>query len=230
MAQHIDTELINFVAKALKGLNEKVVFVGGATVSLYADLPVSEIRPTDDIDVAVEIMSYAQRIELESRLKAIGFSHDINSGLTCRYIIGEEIIVDIIPTNDPSSGFNSRWYPEGFKNSIPYEDNPISINIFPAPYFIAVKLEAFKDRGNKVGRTSQDFEDIVFILENRTTVWDEIKNSDKEVKLYLIDEFKNLLKNPALFEWVDGHVERFSPPATYEIIERMKELTNIKGD
>ena len=39
--------------------------------------------------------------------------------------------------------------------------------------------------------------------------------------MYLIDEIKKLLGNPELFEWVDGHVVRGSPPATYEIIEKL---------
>ena len=178
MSPKINEELIKTVARALEGLNEKVVFVGGATVPLYADVPVLDIRPTDDIDVAVEILSYAKRTNIEERLGKIGFRPDTSSGVACRYIMGEDIVVDIIPTNDPSSGIKTKWYPEGFKNSIPYQLDDLTINIFSAPYFISAKLEAFKDRGKKDGRTSQDFEDIIFILENRTTVWDEIKNSD----------------------------------------------------
>lgn len=46
---------------ALQELRDQVVFVGGSTVSLYADRPVLEIRPTDDIDVIVEILNYRQR-------------------------------------------------------------------------------------------------------------------------------------------------------------------------
>jgi len=37
------------------------VFVGGATISLYADKPVMEIRPTDDIDVIIEVLNYYDR-------------------------------------------------------------------------------------------------------------------------------------------------------------------------
>ena len=64
MSPKINEELIKTVARTLEGLNEKVVFVGGATVPLYADVPVLDIRPTDDIDVAVEILSYAERTNI----------------------------------------------------------------------------------------------------------------------------------------------------------------------
>jgi hypothetical protein len=33
-----------------------VVFVGGATVSLYADRIAAEVRPTDDIDILLETL------------------------------------------------------------------------------------------------------------------------------------------------------------------------------
>lgn len=44
------------IAKALGDLNNEVVFVGGAMVSLYIDDPAAEdIRPTKDIDLAFQI-------------------------------------------------------------------------------------------------------------------------------------------------------------------------------
>ena len=52
---------IKAVYNAFEELRDEVVFVGGATVSLYADREVIEPRPTDDIDVIVEVMSYRER-------------------------------------------------------------------------------------------------------------------------------------------------------------------------
>lgn len=210
---------------ALAKLKEKVVFVGGATISLYPDRPVLDARPTDDVDVIIEILNYTDRAELEDKLRSIGFSHDIESGVICRYRI-QGIIVDIMPTNDPSIGFNNCWYPEGFENAINYDiDDQNTVQILSAPYFIATKLEAHKDRGQNDGRTSQDFEDIIYILENRETIWDEINSSSDNLKLYLQTEFRNLLRNPNIFEWIDCHVERGNPPASYFIMEALKKIT-----
>lgn len=225
MNHHHNIVRIKAVANALANLQEKVVFVGGATISLYPDKPVFEVRPTDDVDVIVEILNYGERTVLEEKLRAIGFSHDIESGVICRYRI-QGIIVDVMPTNDPSIGFTNRWYPEGFEQAVNYEiDEKNIVKILSAPYFIATKLEAHKGRGNNDGRTSQDFEDIIYVLENRETIWEEMTNSKESLKEYLRNEFLNLLNNPYHFEWIDCHVERGSPPATYLIIDEMKKFT-----
>jgi hypothetical protein len=49
---------IKDVAKLLKRLNLPFVFVGGATVALYATFPdrTEDIRPTEDVDVVVELL------------------------------------------------------------------------------------------------------------------------------------------------------------------------------
>lgn len=216
---------IKAVSNALGELRDQVVFVGGATISLYPDRRVFEARPTDDVDVIVEIMSYPERAALEEKLRANGFTHDIDSGIICRYKV-KGIIVDVMPTDDASIGFYNRWYPEGFLEAVDYIIDPQHrIKILSGPYFIATKMEAFKGRGGGDGRMSQDFEDIVFVLENRSTIWDEMKNTKVQLKEYLLEEFSKLGNNPDIFEWIDAHVERGSPPASYLILEEIKKLT-----
>jgi predicted nucleotidyltransferase len=177
MSRHTNIVRIKSVAKCLGDLNDKVVFVGGATLSLYSSRKTFEVRPTDDVDVIIEILNYAQRTELEDKLRSLGFINDAASGVICRWQI-EKITVDIMPTDDPSVGFRNKWYPEGYKNAISYAiDDRCTVRILDSPYFLATKLEAFKDRGRNDGRTSHDFEDIVYILENRQEIWQEIKST-----------------------------------------------------
>lgn len=125
------------------------------------------------------------------RIKAVAKAlDDLNKKIViCRYKI-HGIIVDIIPTNDSSVGFNNKWYPDGFNQAVDYQiDEQCTIKILSAPYFLATKFEAFKGRGNNDGRMSQDFEDIIYVLENRATIWEEIINSNEEVKNYLAMSF-----------------------------------------
>ena len=221
MSHHTNSVRIKAIAKALRNLNEKVVFVGGATLSLYLDGAGLEVRPTDDVDVIIEILNYKGRTELEEKLRNIGFSHDVESRVVCRYKI-QGIIVDIMPTNDPSIGFSNLWYPDGFTNAIDYEiDEGCRVKILSPPHFIATKFEAFKGRGRNNGRTSQDFEDIIYILENRESIWEEMNSANPELKTYLRSEFGKLLKNQNHFDWIDGHVERQTSPATHLIIEEI---------
>ena len=53
MNHHLNITRIKSVYHSLGELKEKVVFVGGATISLYVDTKTEEIRPTDDIDIVV---------------------------------------------------------------------------------------------------------------------------------------------------------------------------------
>jgi predicted nucleotidyltransferase len=216
---------LKVVANALKEIRPDVVFVGGATLSLYSDLITYDVRSTDDVDIIIELISYKARTILEEKLRGLGFVNDIDSSVVCRYKI-QGITVDIMPTKDASFiGFENIWYHDGFHNSATHLlDDKLDIRILSAPYFLATKIEAFKGRGGKDGRTSQDFEDIVFVLENRASIWSEIKNAEPTLINYLITEFSLLMRNSNFFEWVDCHVNQGSPPASYLIMEELETL------
>lgn len=68
-------------------------------------------------------------------------------------------------------------------------------------------LEAFVDRGENEGRFSSDFEDIIHVLNNRQSIWEEIKNAEEPVKQYLKSEFAKLLNQKYIDEWVSAHLE-----------------------
>jgi hypothetical protein len=65
---------IKVVYDALEELADEVVFVGGATVALYADRPSGETRPTDDVDILVELIHYRDYAAIEERLRSKGFT------------------------------------------------------------------------------------------------------------------------------------------------------------
>jgi predicted nucleotidyltransferase len=224
MSHHKNIVRIKAVHNNLADLKDKVVYVGGATISLYADRQTLEVRPTDDVDVLIELLNYNERAKLEQKLRSIGFQHDMDSNIVCRFKI-HGIIVDIMPTTPDSVGFSNKWYPEGFINAMEYkiDDNNI-VKILSSPYFIATKLEAFKGRGGGDGRTSHDFEDIVYVLENRQTIWEDLHSTTGEIRDYLINEFKQLKDNVNLFEWIDCHVEHGSPPASYFILDEIEKF------
>src|SRR5690606_5409755 len=196
MSNHTNIVRIKVVNNALQELRDHVVFVGGATISLYADRPVLEVRPTDDIDVIVEVLNYKQRQQLEERLREIGFTNDMESGVICRFKI-KGIIVDIMPTDDPSIGFSNKWYPKGYEHAENYTlDDGQTIRILTTPYLSATKQQAFTGRGRGDGRLSHDFEDIVVVLGHRKKLWEELEACDDEVKAYLLAEFSAVLDHP----------------------------------
>lgn len=196
------------VGFALKDLKQDYVFVGGATVALYAtdsDLA-SEVRPTDDVDVIVELATYRGYSELDERLRNIGFQNDILSGVICRYKI-QGIIVDVMPTDPQAIGFSNRWYPDGFATAQEIQlDDETTIKIFTLPYFVASKWEAFIGRGNNDYRTSKDFEDIVYIMENVDDFEEQLKNGPEKVREWLKVEIEPVMDTDNFEEGLYAHL------------------------
>jgi predicted nucleotidyltransferase len=222
MSHEINISRIKALYNALGDLKDEVVFVGGGTVSLYADRAAPEIRETKDVDIVVQIASRLDFHEIEKRLWKLGFQNDTNSKFIGRYLLSD-IIVDVMPTDELVLGFLNKWYIKGFETAIDYViDDQRIIKIFTASYFIASKIDAFKNRGNDDGRTSSDFEDIVFILENRSSIWKEMNNTEPHVRDYLLNEFTNFNNNPHIEEWVGSHSSFYSPPSVYFIMADMK--------
>ena len=231
MNHHQNITRIKAVYNALGPLKDKVVFVGGATVSLYAEyengIPEDLVRPTDDVDILIELWSYHDYAQIDEQLRSIGFQNDVESGVICRYKV-QGITVDIMATGKDILGFGNIWYPDGFKHSMQLAlDDQHTIRIFLPSYFIATKLEAFKSltrKDNNDGRMSQDFEDIMFLFEHRKSIWQEMGECDPELKAYLRAEFIRISAYPAFEEWVDGHAGFAYPPATYMIVNRLREF------
>lgn len=199
---------IKAVNEQLKDLGQEFVFVGGATVSLYAteSALTAEIRPTDDVDVVIELASYGGYSQLDEKLRVLGFSNDITSGVICRYKM-QGIIVDFMPTDPNVLGFSNQWYPEGFATSVVYNLNANhQIKIFALPYFVAAKWEAFLGRGKNNYRTSKDFEDLVFIWENVDDYDKQIKNAPLHLQIYLRDAFIEKLDNDDFEEGLYAHL------------------------
>src|SRR5215204_612984 len=88
---------IKSVHNALGVLQNEVVFVGGATVSLYADRMAEEVRETDDVDILIELWAHKNYAAVEEQLRKIGFINDQDSGIICRYKI-QGITVDVMAT------------------------------------------------------------------------------------------------------------------------------------
>lgn len=215
---------IKIVYDALSEIAHEVVFVGGATVSLYADRPSVETRPTDDVDIMVEVAGYGEYTALEERLRKKGFSNDQTSGVICRYQING-IIVDVMPTDQKILGFSNRWYKPAFTSAIVIEpETGYSFRILRPDYFIATKFEAFMGRGNNDGRTSSDFEDIIFVLNNRTSIWNELLDSDPDVLPYFRECFTSLLHGPYLQEWIFANLDFHETNRVDYIINGIKEV------
>ncbi|WP_425290776.1 hypothetical protein [Spirosoma linguale] len=211
----------------LSDLGQEVVFVGGATVSLYADAPTaSEVRPTNDVDVVIELATYGSYSDLDARLRQLGFQNDVMSGVICRYKV-QGITVDVMPTDPSILGFSNRWYADGFRDAFDYAlDEDTTIQLFTLPYFVASKWEACKGRGGDDLRWSSDFEDIIFVLDQVANAEAQLQEAPQPLRDYCRDEFRALLKRPDLQECIYAHLEpRFATIRTQRILQLLKNLS-----
>jgi len=224
----INLALVAEVAKGLKELNEKMIFIGGAVISLYTDDPAAdEIRPTADIDMTINLANYVEWVQMQERLSELEFYPDPQGQSICSYKF-QNIAIDIMPAEDSSIGISNTWYKPGFNylQTIQLEDG-IIIKILSSPYFLATKLEAFKDRGKNDFYGSHDFEDIIYILDNRTTIVEEIIAADSNVKEYIKTELRTIKNHPQSDEILAMHIhplireERFNM-----LLDKIKLITN----
>ena len=95
----INLGVIQKVAKALGELNDRVVYVGGAIVSLYINDPAAEdIRPTKDIDISLEILTLGDLEKLRIQLTMKGVYQTSNETVMCRFMY-DDVTVDVMSTH-----------------------------------------------------------------------------------------------------------------------------------
>ncbi|MCK4663237.1 MAG: hypothetical protein KAT68_10250 [Bacteroidales bacterium] len=220
-------QMVQTVSEGLGELVKDVVFIGGAVTELYAtNIAITEIRPTIDVDCIVEISSIKKYYDFEEILRKKGFKNDkkLNAPI-CRWIF-KDIVVDIMPTDENILGFSNIWYIDGILNSqLINLPNGIDIKIFTIPYFLASKIEAFNARSKGDFRTSSDFEDIIYLLDSRISIKEDLIHANEKVKSYIRNEFHKFLSNPNLYEGITCVLPYGSGDERIEyIIEVMKIL------
>lgn len=197
---------IEKVMAALGDLKDDVAVVGGAVVGLYVDDPVAaDVRPTRDVDLMFEIATRTELQELEKKLVDKGFKHAQDENVICRFII-DEILVDVMATKEVGWAPAGPWFAEGFQHLIGYELKNSTINILPFVYFLATKFSAFQDRAGDP-RQSKDFEDIVYLLDNRTIWVEDVSSAEPTVKDFIIGELQKISADENVQEAIQAHLD-----------------------
>ncbi|MBL7777817.1 MAG: nucleotidyl transferase AbiEii/AbiGii toxin family protein [Chitinophagales bacterium] len=194
---------IALIAKAIGALNNDAVFVGGATIGLYADPDIgADTRPTKDVDFFLEITTPHQLETVREQLVQCGFTQSPEDAVLCRFRYAD-IKVDVMSTTAIGWAPANQWFAEGlpyvFKE--PVTDN-LQVQLLPLPYLLATKFAAFNDRG-KDPRTSHDMEDIVYLLSSNTRWENEIGAAPQQVKDYVTQQMKTISAETMLAHLAD---------------------------
>ncbi len=214
----INRSIVERVARALGPLNEKAVFVGGAVVCLYVDDPAADdVRPTKDVDLFLEVVSFSGLERLREQLTAVGLRQDPMEPVICRFFLND-IMVDVMSTEPIGWAPGNRWFKDGLGHSWEADvSNGMRVRCLPFPHFQATKFDAYGDRGREEPLSSKDFEDIVHLLDNRTTVVADIRSASAGVRAYLRERCAHLM-TPGLQEPILAHQSPFTRMQRWELL------------
>lgn len=203
----MNVELLELAAASLGDLSEEVVFLGGATVELWISDPASpEVRPTDDVDVIVEVATRRGYLAFEQRLEARGFNHDQESGVICRFRHrGTGLVLDAMPLDPTVLGFENRWQEAAVQHAVERVlPSGRVIRAIPPAYLLATKLDAFRSRGKGDFLASRDFGDVVALLDGRPEIMAEFAAADVELQQYVSTELTRLRGKPFFESGIAG--------------------------
>lgn len=219
-------EVIKKISLALGEMNERVIFVGGATIGFYINDPAAEdVRATKDVDITIEIATLGELESIRQELAKKGFTQSPEDNVICRFRF-DNIKVDVMSTKEVGWAPANPWFAQGFvlRETVQLQDQ--TIQILPLPYFIASKFAAHDGRGGIDPRTSHDFEDIVYILDNRIDFVDQIREAPTDVRPFLKKQLGLIIDNNALQEAVLGNLTYDTREVRYKrIMQIIKEIT-----
>lgn len=186
----------------------EVAFVGGAVAGLLiTDPAMPAIRPTEDVDIVVEVAGLSGYHRVEQRLRERGFSQDMRPDApVCRWQV-EGVTVDVMPTEERILGFANRWHPLGVATAQPVElPSGVIIRVIQAPVFVGTKLEAFHGRGASDYLFSHDLGDILSIVDGRDSLVQECALALQPLRIYLSEQFTALLADRRFLDALPGHL------------------------
>lgn len=201
-------EALTLIAHRLGELCDDVTFVGGCiTGLLITDKAAPDVRFTVDVDCIINVITRSGYYALSKKLRQKGFKEMVcGDHPICRWDC-DGVLIDVMPIDKSVLGFSNRWYKDAQAHAIEQKiADTMSIKIISAPYFIATKLEAFKDRGKQDFLLSHDLEDIISLIDGRPEIVNDIALTSAHLKQYLGFEFASLMNNIYFIQALPGHL------------------------
>lgn len=231
----MNVELLERAVVALGPLLSEVTFVGGATVGQWlSDEAAPGARPTNDVDVVVELASKSQLDAFGGRLRERQFREDFESGVICRWLHGDRLdplVVDVMPTESAILGFANVWQARGIPFAQRLElPSGAAIRAIPPPYLVATKLEAFRGRGKGDFGASHDLEDVISLVDGRPELVDECRAAASELREYVATEVRALLAEERFVDTLGWHLRPDSASQgrlSLVVLPRLKRLSEL---
>lgn len=221
-------DLLIAMVRAMGPLCEQVVFVGGCATGLLVDnAELMDVRPTEDVDAIVEVASLAAYHRLAEGLMERGFKQTMAENTPPFRWYWNRMQLDLVPLDEKVLGFANPWYRVGFDSAQSVElAEGLQLRHLSAPHFLATKFEAFKDRGQNDVYLSHDLEDIMTVMEGRSTVVQELVAANEAVRKHVGQSVAALLDLPTFHNALPGLL---SEPEREPMIKiRLMQIAQLK--
>jgi predicted nucleotidyltransferase len=220
-------ELLTSIANAMGTLREQVVFVGGCATGLLITQPlVADARATEDVDAIVEVASLVGYHALAGQLMEQGFKQTMADNAPPFRWFWNGMQLDLVPLDEKVLGFANRWYKPGFetaaKATLP---SGLVLRHLSAPYFMATKLEAFKDRGNNDVYLSHDLEDVITVVDGREELINELSSAPLDVRDFVAQTLRGILRHADFTNVLPGIVSQSS--RTGLVLQRFTQISEL---
>lgn len=219
------------VADRLDGLGLNYAFVGGSIVSLLLDNPdLSQVRPTDDVDVILGVIVAERYSDVEARIRELKFSHDMREGAPkCRWVLGD-LTVDIMPTDGAALGLNTAWFKEVLAAATERVFAHTKLKVVSPAGFLVTKYVAFLDRGKGDYYGSHDLEDFVAVVDGRESVVMDVDRAPAELRLYIVEAIRSLISTREFDEALSGHLptDTASQQRLPELREKLRAIAALR--
>jgi predicted nucleotidyltransferase len=222
--------LLTQMAIHLGSLRERVMFVGGTVTWIHiTDAAAEPPRQTIDVDLVIEVASINEYHRFAAEIRSLGFCEDSSEGAPiCRWT-GHGLTIDLMPTDGTYFGFSNRWFRDSFARAWRHEIEGVgTIRIAQATDFIAMKVEAFRDRGAGDYLGSKDLEDVIAVLDGRAELADDFSRADASVRSYVANEFRSFLGDRAFINALPGHFagDPIRQKRVVIVLERMQKIAD----
>ncbi|MBK8070777.1 MAG: hypothetical protein IPK34_01600 [Ramlibacter sp.] len=187
---------------------------------------VADARATEDVDAIVEVVSLARYHALAEQLMAQGFRQTMADNTPPFRWYWHGMQLDLVPLDEKVLGFANRWYQPGFEAAATATlPSGLVLRHLSAPYFMATKLEAFKDRGNNDVYLSHDLEDVITVVDGREELINELASASPDVRQFVAHTLRGVLRHTDFTNVLPGIVSQST--RTGLVLQRLTQISEL---
>jgi hypothetical protein len=208
-------ERIVSVATALGPLTNEIVFIGGAIAPLLrTDDTVPRARPTKDVDAIVASRGRVDDARWSVALRARSFTHVVAHGAPAhRWRTRDGILFDLVPAGTHTGASGNLWDVFALEGAVRAVVGGVAFRHASAAAFIALKAEAYNDRGGGDPRASHDIEDVIALIASRVSIALDVAAARPAVRERVERFARALTDSGVLDDVLASHLNNADDPA-----------------